>query len=211
MSESRTSLSLFQEQELTVSVNGVSAVNSKDIYDIYYHDKYDKDNFVQMKNFVQKGEYILHSSGAYHPFRHIGKVRDNIPKYFSDPVFPWIQSVHLKKMRTPGPTKNMVYPYLSLGKGKQSQKKCLMHVLVAAAFVENDDPKNKIWVGHINDIKWDYRPKNLTYLTPKKNSIGTEKTKNLSTLEIYDKWFAAFQQGRDYDVINYEDDEEYYL
>jgi len=211
MSESRTSLSLFQEEELAVSVNGVKAVNSIDIYDLEFHDKFDKNNFVKMKNYVNKGEYIIHSSGAYHPFKDIHLSRNSIPKYFSEPVFPWIQTVYKRKMRTPGPTQNMVYPYVSLGKNVVSSKKCLMHVLVAAAFVHNDDPKNKIWVGHINDIKWDYRPKNLTYLTPKKNSVGTFKDRRMSTLEIYDKWFNEFKYGRDYDVVNFEDDEEHYL
>jgi len=211
MSELKITPSLFQDEELAVSVNGVKAVNSIDIYDLEFHDKFDKNNFVKMKNYVNKGEYIIHSSGAYHPFKNIHLSRNSIPKYFSDPVFPWIQTVYKRKMRTPGPTQNMVYPYVSLGKNVVSSKKCLMHVLVAAAFVHNDDPKNKIWVGHINDIKWDYRPKNLTYLTPKKNSVGTLKDRRMSTLEIYDKWFNEFKYGRDYDVVNFEDDEEHYL
>ena len=202
---------LFGSEELTISVNGVSAVNSVDVYDIVYPNMHDKNNPVELKNYVQKGEYIVHSSGAYHAFKDIHKFRDNIPKYFSEPVFPWVQSKHIKKMIVPGiPQGKEPYPYIGLGKGEYSTKKVKMHILVAAAFLKQPDAEHRL-VSHKNDIKWDYRVKNLMWNTPKNNSVGPRHDRKLNILDVYDKCMQEFAHGRNYTVEEYEDEEGFYL
>tara|TARA_B100001250_G_scaffold411806_1_gene441352 strand:- start:2284 stop:2859 length:576 start_codon:yes stop_codon:yes gene_type:complete len=59
-----------------------------------------------------------------------------------------------------------------------------MHRLVALAFIENNDPLNKVLVDHINRNKLDYRVKNLRWFTPRENSKGTIGGKN-DPNEIY--------------------------
>jgi len=203
---------LFNSEELNISVNGVAAVNSVDVYDIVYPNMHDRNNPVQLKNYVQKGEYTIHSSGAYHAFKNIHKFRDNIPKYFSQPVFPWIQSIHTKKMMVPGvPQGKEPYPYVGLGRGELSTKKIKMHVLVCSAFNERPNDNQHTLVSHKNDIKWDYRPKNLFWNTPKNNSVGPRHDRKLNILDVYDKCMQEFSHGRDYNVEEYEDDEGFYL
>ena len=43
------------------------------------------------------------------------------------------------------------------------------HVVIAKQWIENDDPKNKIQVDHINDDKQDNRIENLQWITPSEN------------------------------------------
>lgn len=203
--------SLFQQEDLKIVVNGVSAVNSVDLYDIVYPNMYDKHNPIELKNFVKKGEYIIHSSGAYHAFKDIHKFRDNIPDYFSKPVFPWVQSSHMKKMMVPGiPQGKEPYPYIGIGKGEVSTKKVKIHILVAAAFLTRPNDEHRL-VSHKNDMKWDYRPKNLFWNTPKNNSVGPRNDRKLNILDVYDKCMQEFEHGRKYNVENFEDEEGFYL
>ena len=207
MSESRTSLNLFQEEDLNLCISNVAAVNSVDIYDISYPDFNNPGEMVYFKDYVEKGEYILHSSGAYHVFKNVHHFRDDIPKYFREPVFPWIQSKHIKRKIVPGiPQSKEVYPYVGMGK---KSKKASMHRLVAAAFLPR--PEGMILVSHKNNMKWDYRPKNLEWNTPKGNSTGPEADKRIDLLTVYDACMEKFKEGINYQVTDYEDIEEYYL
>jgi hypothetical protein len=207
MSESRTSLSLFNENELDFSVGNVTAVNSVDIYNISYPDFNNPGKMVEFKNFVDKGDYIIHSSGAHHAFKNIHHFRSDIPKYFREPVFPWIQSRYIKRKIVPGiPQSKEVYPYVGLGKKK---KKPSMHRLVAAAFLPREE--GKTLVSHKNNMKWDYRPKNLEWNTPKGNSTGPEADKRIDLLTVYDACMEKFKEGINYKVFDYEDEEEFYL
>lgn len=204
-------LNLFGSNEIGISVNGVAAVNSVDLYTISYPNMHDRNKPVELKDYVKEGEYIIHSSGAYHAFKNIHKFRENIPKYFSEPVFPWVQSIHTKKMMVPGvPQGKEPYPYIGIGKGEYSSKKVRMHILVAAAFLKIPDEQHRL-VSHKNDIKWDYRAKNLMWNTPKNNSVGPRNDRKLNILDVYDKCMQEFSHGRNYEVEEYEDNESFYL
>jgi hypothetical protein len=128
---------LFAPEALPVEVNGVRAVNSVDLHDLVIPFDSTPGQFLELKDFFEKGEYTLHSSGSYHYFHkhHVTKLRPGkLPRYFDEPVFPWIQSVHNKsgKIRVPGvPQGKSPYPFISMGKNK---KKIYFHVLCGAAF-----------------------------------------------------------------------------
>ena len=56
--------------------------------------------------------------------------------------------------------------YLQVGLTKDGKRKrYLVHRLVAFAFIENDDIKNKTDVNHLNEIKTDNRVENLEWTT----------------------------------------------
>jgi hypothetical protein len=52
-----------------------------------------------------------------------------------------------------------------------------LHRLVALTFIENDDPKNKVYVNHINGNKLDNSVKNLEWVTPSENNKHAIETK----------------------------------
>ena len=62
---------------------------------------------------------------------------------------------------------NKGYYYVNLSKNAFN-KKCLIHRLMANSFLDN--PQNKSWVDHINNIKSDNRLENLRYATEQENN-----------------------------------------
>ena len=102
MKDNRITLDLFAGEELTLNANGVTIHHSVDISKIY-------------PGIFEENEYIIHSSGGYHFFKDVHIQRNNIPKWFSQPVFPWIQSVHRRNyVPVPRvPLNRGFYPYTS--------------------------------------------------------------------------------------------------
>jgi len=165
--------------------------------------------FIQLKDYLDKGQYLLHSSGSYHYFYPIIPFRQGkLPNYFSQPVFPWIQSIHNKSgdIRVPGvPQSKSPYPYVALGK---KNKKLYMHILVASAFIIRPDNPEYCIASHINDMKWDYSIRNLAWNTNKGNSVGFKKERRMSALEVFDKWWGEFERGVDYNVEDWQKEED---
>ena len=202
---------LFAPETLPVEINGVRAVNSVDLYDLVIPFDSEPGKFFKLKEVVSPGEYIMHSSGSYHYFYHAGvpKLRPGkLPKYFSEPVFPWLQSVHNKsgKIRVPGvPQAKTPYPYIAVG---PSSKKLYFHILCASAFLEKPLDPNYCLVSHKNDMKWDYSLRNLFWNTHKQNSVGFKRERRMSGLEVFDKWWEEFERGANYNVEEWEKDED---
>ena len=203
---------LFALDSLPIEINGVRAVNSVDLYDLVIPFDATPGQEIALKEFFKKGEYIIHSSGAYHwlYYNHVTKMRPGkLPNYFEQPVFPWIQSVYNKsgKIRVPGISQTKEpYPYVSLG---EHSKKCYMHILAASAFLERPNNPEYCLVSHRNDMKWDYSLRNLFWNTVKNNSVGRVKTRVLNPLQIFDKIWDEYTHGKDYDAEewNKEDDQ----
>ena len=204
-------LLLFPPKTLQVEVNGVRAVNSVDLYDLSIPFDGDANHLLELKDIFSKGEYIIHSSGAYHYFYTTGvtKERPNLlPDYFDQPVFPWIQSIYNKsgEIRVPGvPQGKIPYPKVSLGK---YSKKLFMHILVAAAFIERPKDPKYCLVSHKNDMKWDYSIRNLFWNTHKNNSVGFRKERRMSGLEVFDKWWGEYTRGIEYNVEEWQKEED---
>lgn len=202
-------LNLFSPEALEIEVNGVRGVNSIDLYDMKIPFDSTPGQFIELKDYVKKGEYTLHSSGSYHYFyyTHVTEVRPGLlPNYFNQPVFPWIQSVHNKsgKIRVPGvPQTKVPYPYVSL-----NHKKLLMHILCASAFLERPEDPNYCLVSHRNDMKWDYSLRNLFWNTHKNNSVGFKKERRMNPVEIFDKWWSEFERGVEYNVEDWHKDDD---
>ena len=211
MSTKDNQLDLFGSESLPIEVNGVRAVNSVDLYDLKIPFDSTPGKFFELKQVLKPGEFILHSSGAFHYFYSTGitKERPNLlPKYFNEPVFPWIQSIHNKtgKIRVPGiPQSRQPYPSVSIGMGC---KKLQMHILVATAFIPHPGDEKYCLVSHKNDMKWDYSIRNLFWNTHKGNSVGFKKERRLSPIEIFDKWWAEYKKGVQYNVDDWQVEED---
>jgi hypothetical protein len=50
-------------------------------------------------------------------------------------------------------------------------KMCMVHRLVAYVFIPNDDPINKTFVNHIDEIKKNNYFQNLEWITPQQNTV----------------------------------------
>jgi len=211
MSVREKQISLFPEKQISISVNGVRAVNTVDLYELKVTFDSTPGEYIYMKDYVNKGEYKLHSSGAFHYF-HKTKVTllrpGLLPNYFNEPVFPWIQSVHNKSgdIRVPRvPQTRSPYPAISIGK---HNKKLQMHVICAAAFIPQPKDINYCLVSHKNHMKWDYSLRNLEWNTHKGNSDGFKKERRMNPLEVFDKWWDEYTRGVDYDVDDWQKEED---
>lgn len=204
-------LSLFESSELSIQVNSVRAVNAVDLYDIKMPFDGTPGQFIELKDYVEPGEFTIYSSGAYHYFHTSGvtKARPGLlPSYFEKPVFPWIKSIYNKsgKIRVPAvPQTKSPYPFIALGR---SNKKLQMHILAAAAFLEKPEDEQYCLVSHKNDMKWDYSLRNLFWNTIKGNSVGFKKERRMDPLQVFDKWWAEFKQGVEYNVEDWEVEED---
>ena len=204
-------LSLFQSNELKLEVNGVRAVNAVDLSTLRMPFDGTPGQFIDMKDYVEPGEFIMYSSGAYHYFYTSGVIQARpglLPDYFSQPVFPWIKSIynHSGKIRSPGvPQAKAPYPYVSLGK---KNKKLYTHILAANAFIPRPDDPEYCLVSHKNDMKWDYSLRNLFWNTNKGNSVGFKKERRMNPLEIFDKWWNEFTRGVEYNVEDWQVEED---
>jgi hypothetical protein len=204
-------LDLFGPKPLPIEINGVRAVNSVDLYNLKIPFDSTPGKFFELKQVLKPGEFILHSSGAHHYFYSTGvtKERPNLlPKYFNEPIFPWIQSIHNKsgKIRVPGiPQSRQPYPGISIGIGS---KKLQMHILIAAAFIPHPGDEKYCVVSHKNDMKWDYSIRNLFWNTHKGNSVGVKKERKLSPIEILINGGLNIKKGVQYDVDDWEVEED---
>ena len=207
MSIKNNQLDLFGSEPLPIEVNGVRAVNSVDLYDLKVPFDSTPGQWIELKDVINPGEFIVHSSGSFHYFHSSGVTKQRpglLPKYFDEPVFPWIQSVFNKsgKIRVPGvPQARAPYPFITIGKSK---KKLQMHIVCASAFLPHPGDDEYCIISHKNDMKWDYSLRNLQWNTNKGNSVGFKKERRLAPLEVFDKWWDEFKKGIQYNVYDWE-------
>ena len=88
-------------------------------------------------------------------------------------AFPYLQNkktgrtLHFKMTDYEYPTHNYGY--------KDMHWKFRIHKLTAQAFIENDNPKVKTIVDHINGKRWDWRVSNLRWSSPSENAKNKKK------------------------------------
>lgn len=209
MEKNKVQFNLFQEEEIPIEVNGVRAVNSVDLYDLKIPFDSTPGSWQDLKQIIKPNEFIIHSSGAYHYFYETGvtKVRPGLlPDYFNEPVFPWIQNVKTGTRRILGvPQTKAPYPFISIG---ESKKKLQMHTVCAAAFLPHPGDDQYCLISHKNDMKWDYSLRNLFWNTHKQNSVGFKRERRMTPVDVFDKWWAEFKKGVNYNVEDWQVEED---
>ena len=78
--------------------------------------------------------------------------------------FPYVQNIKTGKILSINFSRNQ-YPCVSVG-----GVAIACHRLFALAFIENDDPSNKLEVDHIDEDKVNYRLPNLNWMTCSRHS-----------------------------------------
>ena len=71
---------------------------------------------------------------------------------------------------------NKANGYVNINLNKKSQQK---HIIVAKQFIPNDDPKNKVFVDHINHNRSDYHLSNLRWTTRSENNKNRSSHKGI--------------------------------
>lgn len=95
--------------------------------------------------------------------------------------------------------------YISVNMGKTS---IFAHILVALAFLTNDDPEHKTMVDHIDSNKSNNRSDNLQYVTPSGNSMKKDKSKvfTRSIVQMSDdgtiikEWRSAYDAAKNFGI-----------
>ena len=112
----------------------------------------DREEWKQIAGY--EGMYDVSNKGRVRSYHKFGNGRRDEPK----PLKP-----HLNRYG---------YPEVTLCK-ETTHKQCVIHRLVAGAFLGNPDGLPQI--DHINGIKTDNRVENLEYVTPRENTIRAAK------------------------------------
>ena len=162
-------LELFKEEEIDVY---------KDIKKVDVADVIDPTTGKLFVENMEKDLYYLYKTGCPH---EILKDQGNI--------FPGVYSVRSKKWLSLHPDPNLYVKFtVDLeNKKSNSRKKITLHRIVAAAFIENNDPERKKVVDHKNNRKYDYKLENLRWLTQSENSRKENKTDGIAAKLIQDE------------------------
>ena len=106
----------------------------------------------------KKDQYYLYKTGG-------------VNRWIDDAaVYPFIKNNETGNIRMPTLMSGEgSYPRINLQNGDK-RRKFSMHKMVALAFINNPDPKNKVLVDHVNHNVYDYKVSNLRWLSHKENS-----------------------------------------
>ena len=78
---------------------------------------------------------------------------------------------------------NQTSGYVQISLNGKSQQK---HKIIAKQFIPNNDPKNKIFVDHIDHERTNYNVRNLRWVTPRENMLNRSSTRGIK-YEYVDK------------------------
>jgi len=128
-------------------------------------------------------DYSMLPKDKYYLFKSGG-----INKYMEEEgnSFPYIQNKHTGKLFTAGVSESISYPKVSITEeidGKIVGFYIAIHRIVAEAFIKNDMPELKTLVDHKDGNRFDYRVKNLRWVTTSQNAQGLLRPRQLSFIE----------------------------
>lgn len=90
--------------------------------------------------------------------------------------------------------------YLQVGLCKDGKKKtCLVHRLIAFAFIPNDDPKNKTQINHLDENPRNNHVSNLEWVTTKQNI--NHGTRNERAAKAQSKKIRCVETGEVFESI----------